>query len=333
MLTQRLPRVSLIIASAVVCVLAGCSSSPSSEKEVTVRNCGAEVTVVQPPHRVFVSDSAPVATLSHLGVLDTVTARAGVYPPSYFDATTQHALDAIPSLTDRVDAKGHLQISKEQVLADNPDVVLGSTDTVNRQTLASHNIPVIEEPAFCDAIKGSASWNDVWDQISLYGTIFDRQQQASSYIDELKKQLAHNTDGAAGRNRSVAVMYPEVGTSTAYAYGSTSMSHPIVESAGLRNVFADQDKRVFEVSAEELVARNPDVIIALYTDGDPNAVVKAIENQQGASSVTAVKNKTILPLLLNYAEPATPLAVEGVGKINAFLRGEDPANTPEGKKP
>ncbi|WP_334144729.1 ABC transporter substrate-binding protein [Corynebacterium nuruki] len=311
--------------------LASCGSDHTDATEV--RNCGTTVSVGHTPDNVTLLKSAAVPTLQHLGVLDRVHSKAGVFPTAYYDDATNSALAAIPSITDKLNPEGHVQVSREEVVATGADLVLGATDTVNARTLASSGIPLIEEPAFCGALEGPATWDDAWDQIRLYGTVFDRPQQADDYVTELQDRLAtlHRAQDPAqdaaqdlSRPPRIAVLYPTPGGGTTYAYGAGSMATPVVEAAGGRNVYADQSDRIFEVTAEDLVDRNPDVIIALHSadsgpDG-PDAMVAAVDALPGIDRTTAGRDGRVLPLMLNYAEPPTPLAVDGVEKVADYLR-------------
>ncbi|MGJ0181860.1 ABC transporter substrate-binding protein [Corynebacterium glyciniphilum] len=310
---------SIVLATSLL--LASCTQADDTAA-TTVDNCGDTVTLDGVPDNVTLLKPAAVSTLSALGVLDHVTHRAGQYPTEYYDDATNAVLDDIPSITDRTDDSGHLQISREEVVASGADLVLGETDTVNRQTLASSDIPLIEEPAFCDAIDGDVTWDDVWDQIRLYGTVFNRPDQATALVDDLQRRLdtAQEASKAAGAGRSVAVLYPTVGGGVTYAYGTGSMAAPVVAATGASNVYADQNERVFDVSAEDIVDRNPDVIVALYSSGDSGRVVDDVNRLPGIDRTTAGRDQRILPMLLNYAEPPTPLAVDGVDTLNNYLR-------------
>ncbi|QNH96661.1 ABC transporter substrate-binding protein [Corynebacterium anserum] len=311
-------------------ILTGCGSDDVNQAAnpapgATVSNCGAEVTTPADPHRVMTLGPESITTLAHLGMLDRVTARAGQYPPQYFDEATRSALDTVPSLTDRLDAGGHLQISVEQVAAQKPDLVLGATETVSRQALEPLGIPQLDEPAFCGALSRPATWEDAWDQVMLYATVFSQQAKGQAFVSQLKERLTElEREGAknsAGASRpSVLVTYPSVGGGPVYAYGSHSMSNPVVESAGLRNVFGDEPQRVFEVSPEQVADKNPDIIIALYSAGDPQDARQAMMDYSGAKGTTAVRRGRVLPLLLNFAEPPTPLAVDGVEQIRDFVK-------------
>ncbi|HIW91835.1 MAG TPA: ABC transporter substrate-binding protein [Candidatus Corynebacterium avicola] len=300
-------------------VLASCSTwDTSQEASISVDNCGDSVTLDAPPENVTLLRSAPVATLSELGVLDKVTTRAGQYPDEYYDDNTNMQLDAIPSLTDKTDASGHLQISREEVVATGTDLVLGDTDTINRQTLAQSDIPQLEEPALCGDIDAPVTWDNVWEEIELYGTVFGREDTAESAISDLQARLGGIT---GDHDKSVAAVFPTIGGGVTYAYGGGSMATPLIERTGATNVYADQDERVFEVTAEDLVDRNPDVILALYPSGDGEQYLDAVNDLPGIGTTTAGREQNILPMLLNFADPPTPLAVDGLETLDAYLEG------------
>lgn len=298
----------------------GAGGTDGTDAAISVENCGDTVTFDAAPQRVTLLDNPSVSTLAALGVLDRVTAKAGLYPTEYYSDDVAAQLEEIHTLTDQVDATGHLQISRETVVETRPDVVIGSSDTVNRQTLGSNGIPLLDEPAFCGSLEGEVTFDDVYDQVDLYGTVFDREAEATAFIDELKNRVAEVADTVPdSEDRTVAVLFPTPGSSVIYAYGTGSMSYPLVDAAGLDNVFGDETERIFEVTAEELINRNPDIIITLHTDDNVDAIINTIKDLPGANAMTAVQNDTIHPMLLSFAEPPSPLTVDGLENLATYL--------------
>lgn len=295
-------------------------AAAAGDAAISVDNCEDTVTFDTAPERITLLDNPSVATLAALDVLDRVTAKAGLYPTEYYSDDVAAQLAEIPTLTDQVDATGHLQISRETVVETTPDLVIGSSDTVNRQTLGTNGIPLLDEPAFCGSLTDEVTFEDAYDQVELYGTVFEKEDTADTYIAELKDRVAAVRDAVPeDEDRTVAVLFPTPGSSATYAYGTGSMSHPLIDAAGLDNVFGDETERVFEVTAEELINRNPDVIITLHTDSDVEAIVKAVQDLPGAGALNAVQNDNIHPMLLSFAEPPSPLTVEGLEQLANYL--------------
>jgi len=318
-----LPRsASALLVTALAVTLTACGGSADSDEDssseaypVTVTNCDEKVVIDEPPERVVLLESAPVTALDALGVLDRVVAKAGSFPAEYYDDDLAKRVEDIPMLADDIDASGHLAISQELVVSQRPDLVFGLPDGMTREGLADGGADLLIQNVYCPEAAPKASFDTLYEQIELYGQVFDRKDEAEKVIDSLKDRVeAVRQKSESGPTRTAAVLYPSVGGGPLYAYGNASMAHPQLEAAGLDNVFGDDDERVFEVNIEELVSRDPDVIILLY-QGSPKGVTEELTGLPGAKKLTAVKNDDVLVQLFNFTEPPSPLVVDGLEKI------------------
>lgn len=316
MIRPMLATAALVLATTTACGADAAGTEAAGDGfPVTIENCGAEVTFDAPPERVVMLKSSAVPYLHALGVMDQVVARAGEYPADYYDAETQAELDDIPLLTDEMDTSGHLQISKEIVIAEEPDLVLGEVDNLSRDTLDAVDINLLEEPAMCPEGVDDPGFDDVYSQLEAYGKVFDREDEAAKAVADLRKRVTELEKEKVGEGRTAAVLYPTVGGGVTYAYGTRSMAHPQLEAAGFEDVFADVDERVFEVSTEDLLERDPDVIILLHNAGDPKQVEESITRLAGAEDLTAVRNGDVMAQLFNFTEPPSALSVDGLERI------------------
>ncbi|NEE00990.1 ABC transporter substrate-binding protein [Phytoactinopolyspora halotolerans] len=330
--TRRRSRVRItLLAAAAASTIAACGGAGAASTDgesaegfpVTVENCGIDVTFDEPPSRVILLESAPVTILEGLGVLDSVVLRAGAFPPAYYDAETNAAIEKIPSMGDELDDKGHLQISLETIIDAEPDLVFGLPDGMSRDGLTDAGIQVLEQPTFCADAEGATTFENIYEQVETYGRIFDRTDEADAFVDELNGRVedVRATAEKQGGGRTAAVLYPTVGGGSGYAYGNKSMAHPQLEAAGFENVFDDVDERVFEVTLEQLISRDPDVLVLLHVDGEPGPVKDAVVNLPGAESLTAVANDDILVQLFNFTEPPTPVSIDGLERIAEHFGG------------
>lgn len=336
---RRLTVVALALVAVACSACAATSSSASSVAEsgsgiapdgstvypLTVTNCGEEVVFDGPPERVMLLESAPVTILDGLGVLDRVVARAGAFPPGYYDAGLAGRIDGIESLSDDIDASGHLTMSAEVVLAYQPDLALGLPQGITREALLDGGANTLVQPVYCAKGVGDTSFDTLYEQIETYGRIFDRNREAADLVGELRDRVAAVEDATRDAPaRTAAVLYPSVGGGPLYAYGRASMSQPQLAAAGFANVFADSPDRVFEVSIEELIARDPDVLILLYQpdhdqtgglEADQQAVLDELAALPGADTLQAYRDGDVLVQLFNFTEPPTPLSVDGLEHI------------------
>lgn len=307
----------LVVATLLLGACAGAEGETATAGSGTtyrVENCGNSWELDAVPQRIVMQDVSAARTIAELGMLDKVVAKAGYFPEEYFDAETFAKIDSIKTLSGRLGEAGHLDITKEAVLAENPDIIIGVSNSVNADTV--DGIPVINEPGFCGEVK-DASFEHVYEEVDLYATIFQAKEAGEQLKEQLKERVA-KVDSSVGEGRTVAVLYPAVKGSSVYAYGADSMSNPIVEAVGLENVFGDQQERVFEISAEQLVAKNPDVILLLHASEDD--LESYVTELPGSAGITAVKEGKIIPMLLAQAEPPTPMAVDGLERLHDALK-------------
>lgn len=284
----------------------------------TLTNCEAEVVLEAAPERVVLLDSAPVTTLDGIGVLDRVVARAGSFPEGYFEPDLAARLEAIPALSEQIDATGHLQINQEVVIAQSPDLVLGLPDGVTREGLRAAGAAALLPRTYCGQLEGRASFEALYEEITSYGTVFDRPVEAAELATTLRERVDSARQAPSGL--SAAVLYATLGGGPLYAYGASSMATAQLDALGVENVFASTPERVFEISPEPLLAADPDVLIVLHEGTTPeDEVIAATVGAAQLEALRAVQTGAVLPLLFNFAEPASPLVVDGLERIGSRL--------------
>ncbi|WP_019182129.1 ABC transporter substrate-binding protein [Microbacterium yannicii] len=315
-----------IAALMVVLASAGCAQTappaasadrPASGQDfpLTVDNCGEQVVFDAAPQSVILLESAPVTILDGLGVLDRVVARAGSFPDGYYAADLAARIDGIEVLSDDIDTSGHLTMSSEVVLAREPDLALGLPEGMTREALRDGGVNTLIHPVYCESGVGDTTFDTLYELVLTYGSIFDESARAQDLVDDLEARVAAvENDTADAAPRTAAVLYPSVGGGPLYAYGRASMAHPQLEAAGFDNAFADASERVFEVSIEELISRDPDALILLY-QGDEEGVLEEVAGLPGADALRAVERGDVLLQLFNFTEPPTPLSVTGLERI------------------
>lgn len=286
-------------------------------------NCEATLTFEAPPERIVLLESAPVTALDGIGVLDRVVSRAGAFPPGYHDDDLTARIEAIPALSEDIDASGHLQISQELVIAQQPDIVFGLPDGVTREVMADAGAAVMVQDIFCGDAEDRASFETLYSTLGTYGRIFDRPTEAESLTSSLRERVAAVSDSAQGlTTATAAVLYPSLGGGPLYTYGAGSMVTAQLDALAIENAFAGTAQRVFEISAEPLLAADPDVLIVLFQDeGGGSELIADMIAQDPLSGLCAVQERAVLPLLFNFAEPASPLVVDGLERIHQWLLG------------
>ena len=307
---------------------AGGGSDPAADGfPLALDNCAEQLLLDAPPQRVVLLEISPVTLLEGIGVLDRVVARAGSFAAEYFTPELAARLEAIPALSEELDATGHLQINQEVVIAQQPDLVIGLPDGITREGLRGAGAEALVPRTFCGELPDRASFADLFTEITTYGRLFDRADEAEALVIALQERTEAVRAGSGERGvRTAAVLYPSVGGGPLYTYGSQSMATAQLEALGMENAFADTVERVFEVSAEPLLAADPDVLIVLHqgeTSGE--AALAEVLGADRLGGLRAVAEQAVLPLLFHFVEPASPLTVDGLEQIAGWLDEQAPA--------
>ncbi|WP_417309072.1 ABC transporter substrate-binding protein [Devosia sp.] len=310
------PFVAALAASTVLAFSAPAALAQQSFP-ATVENCGATVTIEAQPERILMVNADDVALLAELGALDRLVARTGTPEAELFAPDVYAALDNVPLLTTENNVTGGSVLSLETILAQNPDLVLAPENAVDRQLLAEAGIPLYSPPAYCNDLSlipgGTASFDLVYDQLETFGTLLGKSDLAADRIAALKASVAP-TDAGDSHGTGFA-LYVAAGGKTLYPYGARSMVTPVFAAAGLDNVYADTDERVFEAGTEELLGQDPDVIVLLYSGTSPDVVLADFMSVPGVENFKAVENGHVVTLPFSFTDPPSPLSLKGAAAL------------------
>ncbi len=289
----------------------------------TFTNCDQEFTLDAPPERVLLMEAAAPSLLFAAGAIDRVVARIEDFPPEYYTPDEIEILSAIPALQAEATSTGGVEVSLEAIIEYEPDLVIGyDTETITADALADVGIQLYIMPPFCES-PPKPSFDSIVDEVRFYGQLFGTSEVADAAADELAATVASAADAPVADGKTAAALYVSSDGSAIYAYSALGMVHPQMEALGMTNVFAELSERVPEVSIEEVIDRNPEILVLLYDDTGltPDEIAALVTDLPGASSITAVTDGAVYPLLFNYAEPPTPLVVKGLSVLAAQITG------------
>ena len=328
---------TLISLIAVAALATGCtstaaagSSSASEESAATsanpgfpatVTNCGREVTVEAAPERILMINNDAVSLVASLDALDRVVGLSSELLPDVYPAEVYTALADAELLATEKNATGGSIVTQESILALEPDLVLAPDTSVDRDALAEAGIATYSPPAYCaepdPALSERATFDRVYSEVEDYGTLLGEQDAARSEIKRLKN-VVNGLGGAAADLGTAAALY--VSTSGVLsAYGASSMITPLFDTVGLSNAYQDDAQRVFDVSAEDLLSRDPGTIVLLYSGSSAEETLAGFRSAPGTDALTAVKNGRVLVLPFPFTDPPTPMSIDGAEKLAAEL--------------
>lgn len=154
--------------------------------------------------------------------------------------------------------------------------------------------------------------------------------QAQRLIDSTKQQL-DGIRARAGKAKPVKVMFivgrAPNGLDGLMAVGHTSFLNELIEIAGGSNIFNDASAGYVKVSLEEVLARNPDVIIDMGDMSDTVKVTEAQKNSVAAlwsrmSSIQAVRTRRVHAVASDIFVVPGPRVVNAANEFFKILHPE-----------
>lgn len=312
--------------------LTGCSASaggaPTASESaatgaadfpVTVENCGSEVTLEAKPERIVLVNNDSLPNLEALDAVDRVVAVTAPLQEGLYGDATYSTLGDLDLLSTEKNSTGGSIVSEESILGAEPDLVIAPENAVDRSALAAAGIPLYTPTAYClepgVALSEPATFERVWDELDTLGTLLGVPDVAARVIAE-----AEPTVGTpAADEGTAAALYISSGGSVLSPYGGPSMVTPVFEAAGLTNVYAYAPERVFDANVEDLIARDPDTIVLLYSSGDPQLTIDSFLTAPGVSGLSAVASGRVVALQFPYTDPPSMLSIKGPAELTELL--------------
>ena len=203
------------------------------------------------------------------------------------------ARDTVPKITE--DGVNLRNASKEQILATGCDFMMGwdslfSEDNFSVSFCLEHNII----PYFPYCCSDSATFEDIYKDYEVLGNVFGVQDLAAEKVQAMKDKLAavKETLGEDAYANPVRVFVYDSGEDAPFT-ACQGVPGDMIKLAGGISIFDDIDKGWATPSWEEVVARDPDVILILDYDYDTEAKEEFLKTNDFTKNLRAVKEGRI----------------------------------------
>lgn len=273
--------------------------------ETTVESCNRTVTFDAPPERAISNDVNLTEMMLVLGLADRMVGYTGISGWKTLDEEMRAGVEQLPELSAKYP-------SKEVIVGADADFFFAGWNygmkvggEVTPETLEPFGVKVYELTESCAHImdKAKASIDDMYVDLINLGQIFGVKDKASALVDGYKADLAAFTYELQP-DEPVKVFVYDSGEDAPFTAGLLAMPTALIEAAGGANIMNEFEKSWGTVTWEEVVEKNPEVII-IVNYGEVTAAQKRefMISNPAFAEIDAVKNDRFVTL--EYVE-ATP---------------------------
>lgn len=148
---------------------------------------------------------------------------------------------------------------------------------------------------------------NTYNDIRNIGAILGQQDKAEELINDMKARFDKVSSAVSGQTPLSVMSFDSLDEDGFTVAGGKGLVQNLIELAGGTNAFADAEQQFAMVNIEEIIARNPDVIVihayTLFGEEDTQAKVDKLLNTPELSEVPAVKNNNIIIVPLFEVNP------------------------------
>ena len=200
--------------------------------------------------------------------------------------------------------------SREVILGQNPDFLYGGFRSAfgdgaagSQEELNKLGIGTYLTSSICN-IGSPDTLDDVYTDIGSIGAIFGVSDRADALVNALSQEVADAASQAGGTGDPLRVFMFDSGDDAPYTAVCCSMFTNMIETAGGKNIFDEVDGRWKTVSWEEVIDRDPELIV--LTEADWSTSQEKIDLLMGDSAladITAVKEQRFVVLQFSSLVP------------------------------
>lgn len=285
---------------------------------LTIQSCNREVTFNQAPKHAVSHDINMTQMMLALGLKSRMVGYSGISGWKSVTPDMEKILDGLPELAAKYP-------SVETLLNANVDFFFAGWDYGMRvggdltpQTLQPLGINVYELTESCAFVmkRPPATLEDTYNDLRNLGRIFDVQDRANELIASMQAQVAQVRKQLPADQPRVFLY--DSGEDRAMTSGRLGMPQALIDAAGGRNILDDVQTSWTRVSWENVVERNPEVIVIVdYGEVSAEQKQQFLLNNPALQSVDAIKHRRFI--VIPYVQ-ATP-GIDNVLAVQTLAKG------------
>ncbi len=203
----------------------------------------------------------------------------------------------------------------EQIIALKPDLILAGRDgtpEVTVKRLRKMGIPVV--------VVATETMAGLRQTYGLVGTVMGKSSEAKSALESFDQEMSAIRSRA--KTRPPLKVLIQVGEDPLVVAGGKTFIHEGLEAIGARNIYGGLEKTYPRVSAEDVLVRDPDVIVLIGLGQDVKEFDRAKKRWSQFSKLSAAKSGRIIVLRSDSLVRPGPRFPTGLLDLERAVYGE-----------
>lgn len=296
-------------------------TTPAAAEGVSLDNCDVTVELDRPAEQVVGLNSGSVDLLLALEVDDQLVGALGRE-----ESIAEPRRDAFAQLP-QLDAGDDDYPPAEVVLASEPDLLYSvypsayrDTGIASRDELAALGVASYLAPGRCPDRDDEQplTFNEIWQEVREVGALVGAERRAETLIAEQEDAIAQARAQLPDVD-DLEVFWWDVGTDEPLTGACCGAPGMIMDELGVTNVFDDLPGHWASVGWEQVIERDPDVIVLVdFGDDDVDEKLAYLEQDATLSQLRAFQDDAIV--VVPFAQTTPGLQnVDAIDTIGAFL--------------
>ncbi|MCM3356393.1 ABC transporter substrate-binding protein [Psychrobacillus sp. MER TA 171] len=205
---------------------------------------------------------------------------------------------------------GGMEYNIEKIISLSPDIVFAHESIVS---MAESGLQQLRDAGVkVYVVQDAKDFNLTYTTIEQIGRATGKYEESQAVIEDMKAKVDEIQEKVAKVETKKTVFVETSDVPEIYTPGNGTFMQEILTMVNAENIMADQDGW-FQVNPEEIVSRNPDVMLITYDYVE--GIVEKVKQRDGFDTVTAIQNDEVVQVDEDATSRPGPRLVEGLEEV------------------
>ena len=306
-----------IITKSLIVIVCFFNLAVVAKGKTTVESCNRTVTYDEPPKKAISNDVNLTEMMLVLGLAERMVGYTGISGWKTLDEEMRAGVKELPELSQKYPSKEVLVGADADFFFAGWNYGMKVGGEVTPETLEPFGIKVYELTESCIHImnKSKANMEDMYNDLLNLGRIFNVEDKANELINNYRMEIQELTKNI-NTDDPLRVFVYDSGEDTPFTAGFYAMPTALIEASGGKNIMNDFKKSWGTVTWEEVIDRNPEVIVIVnYGNVTAEQKKEFMMSNPAFAGIDAVKNDRFVTLEYVEATPG-PRNIKAIKKLS-----------------